>query len=239
MVVRGGNVGSQAGERPGEVGRAARHREPPRALAASGVRALRVAVGRCGGRALLQRVGVEERMPVQCRRGGDHAEEDPLDRVGVAGLPGRQQQPPAEHDRGDPGAGLRVGAVGWQLEIVPERLAGVTGAHPAGEVGPRRHGVAPLLGHGLQQATVAGLDRHVHGTAGQVQGAHRMAAQHPGLTHRQVVLVVGGAEPTGGLASAHSRRASWPFVLSPLQHPTPDAGSTAPCHRMRSLTGIR
>ena len=45
----------------------------------------------------------------------------------------------------------------------------------------------------MQQLVVAGLDRDVHGARGEVVRPHRVPAQHVGVAHRHVVLVVRAA----------------------------------------------
>ena len=101
-VVVGGDVAGERGDRPHDVGRAARAREPvwpsTRRLGP-----LRPGVRR-GGRAgdpALGRVVVEERVALD--RGGRREEvvQRPLDRVGEPTLTGGQQQTPGQHDARD------------------------------------------------------------------------------------------------------------------------------------------
>jgi hypothetical protein len=143
----------------------------------------------------LQRVDVEE-----LGTAGRHGRQDPvvdgaLDRVGVARVPGGEQQPPGQHDARDRGARLGVGAVGRQLERVAERLVLVPAAHPAGEIGARAHQVQPATLDSGEQVVVAGLDGHVDGAAVEVELAHRVARHRRRGAHRCVVLPVRRAEP--------------------------------------------
>ena len=127
------------------------------------------------------------------RRGGDHVEERALDEVAVARQSLGEQQPPAEHDRRDRRAGLGVGAIRRQFEVVAERLVLVVRALAAGHVGAARDSVLPLSCEGGEQLVVSPLDGDVDGTGREVVGAHGVAAQDVGLAHRHVVLVVGAA----------------------------------------------
>ena len=104
-----------------------------------------------------------------------------------------EQQPPAEHDRCHARAGLGVGAIGRQLPVVAERLVLVVRALPAGDVRAARDRVVPLAREGVEQLVVAGLDGDVDGAGREVVGAHGVAAQHLGVAHRHVVLVVRAA----------------------------------------------
>ena len=192
-VVGGGDVAGEAGERARHVGRAAGDVEPRRAQARGGARVLGVRVRRLARHALVQRVGVEEAAAVERRRGGDDVEERPLGEVGVAHVAGGQQQPPRELDGGDAGAGLRVGAVGRQLEVLAEGLVGVARAHAAGQVGAPLDRALPLAHDRLQQLGVAGLDGDVDGAARQVQRAYGVAAEGVRLADRHVVLEVRAA----------------------------------------------
>src|SRR5699024_9454350 len=117
-----------------------------------------------------------------------------LDHVGVADIIGRQLQPPGEHDRGDPCAGLAVGTVGRQLPVVAETFVLVPGPHAAGDVGAALDGGSPLLLHSSLQVPVTGVDCDVHGPGGEVERTHRVAAQHSCLAHGHVVLEVGGPQ---------------------------------------------
>ena len=137
---------------------------------------------------------VEERVTVRGRRGRDDVVEDPLDEVGVAGLPRREQQPPAEHDRRDAGAGLAVGAVRGKLPVVAERLALVPGPHPARDIGAAGDRGRPLVLQRLEQAVVVALDRDVDRGRRQIEGPHRVPAQHGRVAHGDVVLEVLAAE---------------------------------------------
>ena len=110
-------------------------------------------------------------------------------------LPGGQQQPVADHRGPHPGAGLGVGAVRGQLEVVAERLALVVGAHPAGEVGAPGHGPGHLPLHRLQQRAILALHCGISGTGREVQRPDRMPAQHLSIADRDVVLEVLRPEP--------------------------------------------
>ena len=117
------DVGGEAGQRPRHVGRAAGHLEPGRPQAGRRRGGWPRRVQRRAAAPLVQGVGVEEARPSRGRRGGDHVEQRPLGQVGVAGSPVASSSRQREHHRADPGAGLGVGAVGRQLEVVAERLA--------------------------------------------------------------------------------------------------------------------
>ncbi len=169
-------------EEPHDVRRAAGAAEPD--AAAAGVVLLEVIL------AALQRVHVEEPLPLGGDRGGEAVVEHALDVVRVLRVAGGEQQPPAPLDAGDRGAGLVVGAVGRQLEPVAEALVGVPGAVAAGEVGLGRHHVVPAADRGLQQRAVAGLGGDVHHPGLQVQGPHHVPHLGVGGEHRHVVLQV-------------------------------------------------
>src|SRR5699024_12599471 len=106
----------------GDIGRAAGDGEPRGALA--GARA------RCGSDglrgaalgALLEGVDVEERIAFSGQARGDDVEQASLDHVGVALLAGPQQQAVRGLDRGDAGAGLAVGDIRRELEVIAEGL---------------------------------------------------------------------------------------------------------------------
>src|SRR5690606_14415796 len=100
----GGDVGREGGERASQVRRAARDVEPGGAATSRGaVRQLPRARVLVGG-ALVQRVGVEERLPVRGDGACQYVPGDPLDHVTVGGLAGGQEQPPCRHHRRHAGA---------------------------------------------------------------------------------------------------------------------------------------
>jgi hypothetical protein len=144
--------------------------------------------------AAVQGVRVEEGPAVLGRGRGDHVEQGPLGQVGEARIAGGEQQPPGEQHGGDTGAGLRVGAVRWQDEVVTEGLVAVVRAHPAGQIGPPGDCGLPLPYDGGEQGVVAGLHGHVDGAGREVEGADGVAAQYSGPADGQVVLEVGAAE---------------------------------------------
>ena len=67
-------------------------------------------------------------------------------------------------------------------------------SHPAGEVRAAGDGRLPLRDDRREEIVVAGLDRDVDGTGGEVQRAHGVTAEHRRLPHRHVVLEVRLAE---------------------------------------------
>ena len=99
----------------------------------------------------------------------DVVEQRALDQVRVLVLAGGQQEPPAQHDRRDARAGLRVGAVGRQLEVIAERLVLVMRADSAGDVRTAGHAVRPLPANRRLPARVTGLGRDVSAPDGEVE----------------------------------------------------------------------
>ena len=108
--------------------------------------------------------------------------------------PVASQQPPGEHHAADGGAGLGIGAIGWQLERVAERFAVMASPQRTREVRARGDHVIPAPNHGVQQRRIAGLRRHVHRAAVEVHLAHRVAGHRRSVTHGQVILPVLAAE---------------------------------------------
>ena len=113
--------------------------------------------------------------------------------VGVPGVAGRKQQPPAPVEARDRRARLVVGPVRRQLEPVAEPLVGVPGSVAAGEVGLRGEHVLPAAYRGFQQLTVAGLGCHVGYPGFQVQRAHHVSHLGTRRPDRHVVLQVAAA----------------------------------------------
>ena len=189
--IRRREVPREARERARRVRRAARHVEPGRAQRGLRPRRHRVGVGLGARAALVQRVRVVERGAGGARRRLDHVEERALDLVGVARIALREQQPPAEHHGCHARTGLGVGAVRRQLPVLAERLVLVVRALPAGHVGAALDGRRPTGGRArCSSAVVAGLDGDVGRARREVVRAHRVAAQHVGVAHGDVVLVV-------------------------------------------------
>ena len=85
VVVGGGEIRRQAGERARHVGGAAGDEEPRFAQARRRPPALDVGVGKLARDALVERVGVEERPAVGGRRRRHHVVERALDEIGVSG----------------------------------------------------------------------------------------------------------------------------------------------------------
>ena len=127
--------------------------------------------------------------------------QDPVDDVAVAQVAGREQQPVGEHDGGDAGAGLGVGAVRRQHEVVAERLVEVAGAHAAGDVRPAGERAVELPDDGGEQLVVAGLDGHVDGAGGQVERADGVPVEHLAVADRHGVLEVPPPELVLGQAA--------------------------------------
>ncbi len=123
----------------------------------------------------------------------DDVEQGALHDVGVACVALREQEAPRDHDRPDRRARLRVGAVRRQHEVVAERLVLVVRPLPAGDVGARGLRALPLPRDRGDELVVPGLHGHVDGPRGEVVRAHRVAPEHRGLAHRDVVLVVRAA----------------------------------------------
>ena len=133
----GGEVVVQRRQEPHDVRRAARDGVPA---------VTSLAVPR------LQGVHVEERLAVERKPREEAVVERSLEEVGEAALARDEQHAPVPHDAADRRAGLAVGAVGRQLVGIADRLAVVTRADPAGQVGLRRGQVVPLAGASTRAA---------------------------------------------------------------------------------------
>ena len=141
------------------------------------------------GRALatVQGVRVVERPSVRARCDEHTVEQGALDLVGVGRVAGAQQQPPGHHHGPDRGAGLGVGAVRGQFEVVAELLILVVCTHAPGQVTATGDRTVVLGAHGLRELVVARLVGDIERRRRQVQRAHGVTAQHLGLAHGDVV----------------------------------------------------
>src|SRR5205823_4908338 len=101
-----------------------------------------------------------------------------------------EQHAPVPHDAGDRRAGLAVGAVGWQLVRLANRLAVMAGADAAGQVDLPGGEVLPLMEHRSEERLVSGLGVDVGDAGIEVEGTHRMADDRSGITNGLDVLVV-------------------------------------------------
>ena len=145
-------------------------------------------------RAALQRVHVEEALPVGGHRGAEPVVEHAFHVIRVLGVAGGQQQPPGPVETGDRGAGLVVRAVRRQLEPVAEALVDVPRAVAAGEVRLGGHHVVPAAQRGLQQRAVAQFGGHVGHPGLEVQGSHHVSHRGVQGPHRHMVLQVAAAQ---------------------------------------------
>lgn len=134
VTAHGGHIRGQGSESAGDVRRAAGDREPRSALALA--RTGRGLVGLRGAPlgALPERINVEEGIALGGGARGDHVEQAPLDHVDIGFFPGLQQQTVRHLDRGHAGAGLAVGDIRRQLEVLPEGFVHVPRSHAAGDV---------------------------------------------------------------------------------------------------------
>jgi hypothetical protein len=173
----------QRGEQAHDVRRAAGDRVPGMA---------------CVAAARLQWIRVEERPTVHREPRKETVVEGPLEQVGEPALPGDQQQPPVPHDARYGGAGLAVGAIGWQLVRLADRLVVVARADPSREIRLRRDEVVPLREHRRQQRSVARLRVEVGHPRGEVEGAHGVSHDRARFPHGLDVLVIGKVEAPAG-----------------------------------------